>query len=546
VSTGSADLAFVGGRLERIFPGAAPASALAVAEGRIVAVGTDADVEPLIGPSTTVHRLNGETVLPGFQDAHVHPIYGGLLASECNLHELPDEDANLAAVADWAAAHPDDAWIRGDGWTYDPFPGGKPRREALDRIVPDRPVFLSAYDGHSAWVNSRALEVAGITATTPDPAHGRIERDSDGSPTGLLAEDAQDLLGNLVPEPTEEQLHASLLEAQRHLHALGITAWHDPGVNPEWLPVYRSAAADGRLTARVTAAQQWRPWGKEPEADPWPRLLAERDASAIGRLRADTVKFWLDGVMENRTAAMLEPYLGTDGSPGTERGELNYESDELAAAVIELERNGFDIHFHAIGDAAVRQGLDTFAAATAAGTRPDVRRCIAHLELIHHEDIPRFAALGVAANFQTLWAHLDPGTLSVLEPLIGLPRYHARYAFGDALRSGARIAGGSDWTVTSANPLEEMEVAIRRVFPTDTDGATWRPDQSWDLDTALAAFTIGAAWVNRLETETGTLEIGKRADLAILDSDLRAVPEGRLSQAGVRMTLVEGEVVHEA
>jgi predicted amidohydrolase YtcJ len=536
----------VGGRLERIVPGAAPASALAVAEGRIVAVGTDADVEPLIGPGTVVHRLDGETVLPGFQDAHVHPIYGGLLAFECNLHELPDEDAYLAAVADWAAAHPDDTWIQGDGWTYDPFPGGKPRREALDRIVPDRPVFLSAYDGHSAWVNSRALAVAGITATTPDPAHGRIERDPDGSPTGLLAEDAQDLLGNLVPEPTEEQLHASLLEAQRHIHALGITAWHDPGVNPEWLPVYRSAAADGRLTARVTAAQQWRPWGKEPEADPWPRLLAERDASAIGRLRADTVKFWLDGVIENRTAAMLEPYLGTDGSPGTEHGELNYESDELTASVIELERNGFDIHFHAIGDAAVRQGLDAFAAATAAGTRPDVRRCIAHLELIHRDDLPRFAALGVAANFQTLWAHLDPGTLSVLEPLIGLPRYHARYAFGDVLRSGARIAGGSDWTVTSANPLEEMEVAMRRVFPTDTDGAPWRPDQSWDLETALAAFTIGAAWVNRLETETGTLEVGKRADLAILDRDLRSVPEGRLSQAAVRMTLVEGEVVHEA
>jgi predicted amidohydrolase YtcJ len=514
-----------------------------VSGGRIVAIGADADVDPLIGPSTVVHRLSGETLLPGFQDAHVHPIYGGLLTFECNLHDLPDEAAYLAAVVGWAAAHPEAAYIRGDGWTYDLFPDGKPRREALDRVIPDRPVFLTAFDGHSAWVNSRALEVSGVTSATADPAHGRIERDPDGSPTGFLAEDAQDLVGKLLPERTNEELLTALLEAQRHLHALGITAWHDAGVNPEWLPIYRSAAADGRLTARVTAAQQWRPWGKAPEPDPWPRLLTEREASAIGRLRADTVKFWLDGVIENRTAVLLEPYFGTDGSPGTEHGTPNYQPGELAAAVIDLERSGFDVHFHAIGDGAVREGLDAFAAATAAHTRPDVRRCIAHLELMHPDDIGRFAALGVAANFQPDWAHLNPGTLSVQEGLIGLPRYHTRYALGDMLRSGARIAGGSDWTVTTANPLEEMEVAIRRVHPTDDDGTAWRPDQCWDLDTALTAFTIGAAWVNRLEAETGTLQVGKLADLVLLDRDLRSVSEGRLSEARVRLTFVEGESV---
>jgi predicted amidohydrolase YtcJ len=348
-----------------------------------------------------------------------------------------------------------------------------------------------------------------------------------------------------VPDPTPDETLQALLGAQRHLHGLGITAWHDAGVNPEWMAAYQSAAADGRLTARVTAAQQWTPWSETPEADPWKRLLGERDASRVGRLRADTVKFWLDGVIENGTAALLEPYLDPGGAPSDRSGRLNYSTEDLTRAVIDLERRGFDVHFHAIGDAAVRQGLDAFAAAGAAGTRPDVRRSIAHLELVHDRDVARFAEHGVAANLQTHWAHDEEETRTVQVPTIGESRYHARYRFGDLLRSGARLAGGSDWTVTTANPLEEMEVAVRRVFPTNRTGTAWRPDQRWDLDTALAAFTIGAAWVNRLEGTTGTLEVGKRADFAILDRDLRAVPEGRLSLARVRMTIVEGEVVHE-
>jgi predicted amidohydrolase YtcJ len=213
---------------------------------------------------------------------------------------------------------------------------------------------------------------------------------------------------------------------------------------------------------------------------------------------------------------------------------------------MDLERRGFDIHFHAIGDGAVRQGLDAFAAAAATGTRSDVRRGIAHLELIHPDDIGRFADLDVAANLQPLWAHVDRETRAIQIPIVGEARYEARYAFGDLWRAGARLAGGSDWSVTSANPLEEMEVAVRRAHPTSRDDPPWRPDQALDLDTALAAFTIGAAWVSRLEADTGTLEVGKSADLTLLDRDLRSVPEGRLSQARVRMTLVEGSVVFEA
>ena len=543
--TKPADLVLVGARVEPIALRSRLADAVAVSAGHISAVGTAADVEGLIGPQTRLVRLRGQTLLPGFQDAHVHPVYGGLTLRSCNLHGLPDQEAYLAALAAYAAGHPELEWLTGNGWTYGPFPGGIPRRETLDRVVRDRPVLLTAYDGHSAWVNTRALELARITAKTPDPAYGRIERDPNGTPVGLLSETAQGLVARLIPDPTHAELVESLLHSQRHLHSLGITAWLDPGVNPEWLPAYRDLAESGRLTARVVAAQQWWPWGEAKEPDPLPRLRAQREALRIGPLRADVVKFWLDGVFESGTAVVLEPYLGTDGAATDDRGIPNYGVEELNAAVIELERHGFDSHFHAIGDGAVRQALDAVEAARAANGPRDVRHSIAHIELIHADDIGRFAALGVAANMQPFWAKDDQDTREILMPRLGAKRVGARYAFGDLRRSGARLAGGSDWTVTTANPLEEIEVAIRRVDPSRRDGEPFRPDQRLDLDTALAAFTMGSAWVNRLEADTGTIEVGKWADLVVLDRDLRAIPDGQTADAKVVTTFVAGAPVFE-
>jgi predicted amidohydrolase YtcJ len=276
-----------------------------------------------------------------------------------------------------------------------------------------------------------------------------------------------------------------------------------------------------------------------------PRLLAGIEDPIPHRLRSDVVKFFLDGVFESQTAYLLEPYLEADGSPGTDRSRAEYRDEQLAAAVTELERRGFDAHFHAIGDAAVRQALDAVAAARDANGRGDHRHSIAHIELIDAADIPRFAALGVAANMQPFWAHADDETRDILRPHIGAERVEARYAFGDLQRTGARLAIGSDWTVTTADPLQLLEVAVRRVYPTEPDSPPWRPDQRLDLATALAAFTIGSAWVNRLETDTGSIEVGKLADLVVRDRDLRSVPESRFTTARVRMTLVEGSTVYE-
>ena len=544
--TQPADLVLVGGRIEPIVPRRQPVDAIAVSGDRISAVGSVADVEGLIGPATLRIRLNGETVLPGFQDAHVHAVYGGLSARGCNLRGLADAEAYVAAVAAFAAAHPEREWITGDGWRYGPFLGGTPSKELLDGAVPARPVFLTAFDGHSAWVNTRALELAAITTDTADPPYGRIERRPDGSPAGLLSETAQALVARLIPAPTHVELVEALVSAQRHLLGLGITAWQDPGVNPEWLPAYRDLAASGRLAARVVAAQQWWPWGAEKEAEPLPRLVAQRDALRIGPLRADVVKFWLDGVLENGTAALREPYLGTDGIPSTSRGTPNYGMDELRDAVIELERNGFDGHFHAIGDGAVRLALDAIAAARRVTGAHDARHSIAHLELIDPADVRRFATLGVTANLQPFWAKDDPDKRTNVLPRLGTERFESRYAFGDLQRSGARLAGGSDWSVTTANPLEEIEVAIRRVDPAHREREPFGTDQRLDLDTALATFTIGSAWVNRLEAVAGTIEVGKLADLVILDRDLRSIPDGRTADARVLMTMVGGVPVFEA
>jgi predicted amidohydrolase YtcJ len=547
--TQTADLVVVGATVETVTGrhslDAPTPDAVAVTDGRISAVGTASEVEGLIGPSTRVLRLNGETVLPGFQDAHCHAVYGGLVHTECSLHGLAGEDAYLAAVKAWADGHPDLEWITGDGWTYGQFAGGMPHRAALDRVIPDRPVFLTAFDGHTAWVNSRALELAGVSRGTPDPGHGRFIRDPEGMPSGALVEDAMGTVNRLVPDPSHETLVTALRDSQQQLHAWGITAWHDPGVNPEWLPVYRELAANGRLTARVVAAQQWQPWGKEREADPLPRLLEGRDGSRFGRLRSDVAKFFLDGVFESQTAYLLEPYLRADGAPGTEHSSQGYEQAELNTALTELERLGFDAHFHAIGDGAVRQALDAVAAARAENDARDARHSIAHLELIHPDDIPRFAQLGVAANMQPFWAHADDETRDIERPLIGRERVEARYAFGELQRTGARLAIGSDWTVTTADPLQILEVAVRRIHPAQRDDPPWRPDQRLDLDTALAAATLGSAWVNRLEADTGTIEVGKLADLVVLDRDVRALPDGQVADAKVRLTLVEGVAVYE-
>jgi hypothetical protein len=538
--TAEADLLIVGAPVYTADPARPWADAVAVRAGRVAATGPERDLAELRGRSTRVLRLDGGLVLPGFQDAHVHTAAGGLELARCDLHGVEPE-AYAATVARYAAEHPGDPWVLGGGWVMDAFGTGGPHRSSLDAVVGDRPVLLESTDGHSAWVNGRALELAGITRATPDPPRGRIERDAAGEPTGALHEAAMGLVGDLAPEPGQAEWEAAIERGQAHLHRLGITAWQDAAVEPDMLAAYRAVAERGRLTGRAVAALRWEvEAGGAQLAD----LVERRRTGTVGRLRASAVKIFSDGVFENRTAAMLEPYLDADGRPTGNLGIGMLAADELARVVTVLDAEGFDVHVHAIGDRAVRVTLDAFQAAATANGRRDARHQIAHLQFVHPDDRPRFRRLGVIANAQPFWSCLD-GYMRVLTlPFLRPERAGWQYPWASLRRAGAVLAFGSDWTVSTANPLEEIEVAVRRVDPGDPDGEPFLPDERVDLPAALDAFTSGSAYALRLEAETGSVTPGKLADLAVLDRDPFDPAAGPIAGARVLATLVEGEPVH--
>ena len=537
-----ADLLLTGGSIVTMHPARPVARALAVRSGRIVAVGSAEDVRGLIGPATRVVQLAGETVAPGFQDAHVHPIGAGLARLRCELHEEHGLDTYLGIVAAYAAAHPELEWITGGGWSMDDFPGGTPTAADLDRVVPDRPVFLPNRDGHGAWVNTRALELAGISADSADPLDGRIERTPDGRPSGTLHEGAMHLVDRLIPEDTVDDYLAALELAQAYLHTLGITAWQDAWVTPDMVEAYRAFSERGSLTARVVGAH-W--WDRARGAEQLDAFVELRERGSHGRFRATSVKLMLDGVLENFTGAMLHPYLDEHGTPTHRRGIDFIEPSALREYVTRIDALGFQPHFHAIGDRAVRNGLDAVAAARAANGPSDTRPHIAHIQVIHPDDIGRFAELGVVANAQPFWACHEPQMDRLTVPFLGPERTPWQYPFRSLLDAGARLAMGSDWSVSTPDPLREMEVAVTRVADIHRDAAPFLPDERLGLHDAFAAFTSGSAYANHLDDETGTLEVGKLADMVVLDRDVFAPDAGPLGDARVVATFIEGAAVHD-
>jgi predicted amidohydrolase YtcJ len=539
-TNGAPDLVLTRGHVYTMDAARSWAEAVAVRAGHITAVGSSEEIEALRGSETHVVDLNGRMLLPGFQDAHLHPASGGLMQVQCDLHGTSTRQQSLERIARYADAHPEHDWILGGGWGMDAFPGGTPSKSDLDAIVPDRPVLLTNRDGHGAWVNSKALELAGISRETADPRDGRIERGETGEPSGTLQEGAMGLVERLVPETSPEEWQQAIKLAQAYLHALGITAIQDAMVVPETLDAYRALADGGELTARVEGNLLWtRDKGDEQVAD----LVDLRSKGTAGRLRIRGAKIFQDGVMENFTAAVLEPYLDGKGGSTQRKGLGMHAPDELAHMVTLLDAEGFQVHIHTIGDRAVRESLDAFEAARLANGTRDSRHHLAHIQLIHPDDVPRFRALGVVANAQPLWATFSGYVEDLTLPFISEQTARTMYPFGSLHRAGATIAMGSDWTVSTANPLPQIQVAVNRADPDEGDSEPFLPDERLELPTALAAFTIGSAFVNRLERETGSIEAGKLADLALLDRDLFAGDTKELGRARVMLTLVEGEPV---
>ena len=508
--------------------------------GRVLGIGAEVSA---VG--ATVVDVAGGLLLPGFTDAHVHPVQGGLERLSCDLSGLPaDSGAYLAHVRDHADAHRDLDWILGGGWAMAAFPGGLPTARALDEVVADRPVALANRDHHGMWVSSAALQAAGITAGTPDPPDGRIERDADGRPTGVLHEGAMDLLAHVLPAADDDQMYAGFLEGQRHLHSLGITGWQDAIVGSysgmrDAGPTYARAAACGDLTGTVVGAL-W--WDRERGSEQVPELLARREEYSRGRFAATAIKIMQDGVAENGTAALVEPYLDRCGHATTNSGSSFVDPDDLRRYVRELDGHGFQVHFHGLGDRGVREALDALE-----GTNPHRRHQIAHLQLVHPDDVPRFQELQVVANIQALWACNDEQMTQLTIPFLGPERAGRQYPFADLYAAGARIVAGSDWPVSTPDPLAALHTAVHRTSygepaPAGTD--PFLPEQALAIEAAFAAYTSGSAWVNHRD-DAGMIKPGAVADLAVLDRDPFQDPQ-QIGAAQVRSTWIDGTCVYES
>ena len=517
---------------------------IAVRDGVIVGLGAHAELVGLV-PSAEVADLDGAWVLPGFRDAHVHPVQAGLEMNACNLTDGDDLDDYVDTIAAYALAHPDADWIVGGGWSMDVFPGGVPTAAVLDRIVSDRPVFLPNRDHHSAWVNTAALERAGITAATPDPADGRIERDGRGEATGALHEGAMELVRRFVPPPTSDEIADALQTAQAYLHSLGITGWQDALVGeglgmPDTLDTYLAAQRDGTLTAKVVAAQWWdRSRGEEQIVE----LVARRARAEAAGFDAGTVKIMQDGVCETFTAAVVDPYLDRHGHPTDNHGLSFIEAADLARYVQLLDAEDFQVHIHALGDRSVRDSLDAIEHAIVVNGRRGNRHHLAHVQIVRPEDVSRFAELDVTANAQPLWACLDDQMTDLTLPFLSPAARKQQYVFRSLLDAGARLAFGSDWPVSSPNPLLGIHVAVNRVASGD-QAQPLLAGQRLEVAAAIDAYTRGSAFLSRLESSTGTIEIGMAADLAILDADILGIDSSLIGDVHVTRTYAQGQLAH--
>jgi len=537
------DLILNHGVIYTLDPGRSVQEAVVITDGRISFVGSSAEALAQAGSKTQVVDLGGRLVLPGLQDTHIHPIMGGIDALSCDLSSGETAEDYLALIKTYAQANPELTWITGGGWAMSAFgPGGMPAKELLDAVVPDRPVLLFSSDGHTAWANSKALALAGLTAETPDPPDGRIDRHPEtGELIGSLQEGAGNLLDHVVPAVTPEAALDGLRYSVAMLNAYGITAVQDAIVTAEDLETYHALEALGELNLHVEASLWWeRERGLEQVAD----LIALREPYREGQVRANTVKIMQDGVMENYTAVMLEPYLlDTDNVTGIPMVEPALLKDIVTA----LDAAQFQVHFHAIGDGAIRQALDAIQAAKTHNGLTDGRHHISHLQIIDSTDIPRFAELGVTANFQPLWAYADEYINDLTLPFIRAETAQQMYPIQSVIDAGGTVAFGSDWSVSTANPWVQIEVAITRKNPEgpeEAPGEAFLPRERVSLEAALEAFTIHAAAVNHREDETGSIEAGKLADLVVLDRNLFEIPAAEISETAALVTLFKGEVVH--
>jgi predicted amidohydrolase YtcJ len=518
------------------------AQAVAMRQGKIVAVGSDEEIGRMRGMGTKVIDAGGKLVLPGFVDCHIHFLDGSFSLGRVNLEGAKDAADIQKRLREYAAQHPGTDWVLGRGWNYAMFgPEALPHKKYLDEIFPDRPVFLEGYDGHTYWVNSKALALAGITRETPDPPNGAIVRDAKtGDATGALKEAAQELVAKVLPKPTRADKLNALRAGMRWASEHGVTRVHSAGGDFEELDLFDELRRHGDLKVRFYISYFLDP----PE-------LRKQDLDAIEEARkkyrddwidTNAVKMMLDGVVESHTAAMLEPY---SDDPST-KGKLFWDADKYKAGVAELDKRGLQLFTHAIGEYAVRTALDAYENAGKKNHTKDHRPRIEHIETISAADIPRFGKLGVIASMQPLHSYPDADTLDVWARNAGPDRASRAWAWKSIADAGGKLAFGSDWPVVTLDPWQGVQTGVTRQTEEGKPEAGFLPEQRLTVAQAIEGYTLGAAFAGRREKTEGSLEPGKVGDVIVVSQNLFEIDPHRIASTKVLTTIVGGRVVYQA
>ncbi len=536
-----ADLVLINGRIWTGADSTSMVEAVAVSGDQIIRVGTTAEIRQTIDQRTQVIDLGGRLASAGFNDAHIHFLGGAMGLSEVDLTNAKSVAEMIERIAAFAKQHPDRQWITGRGWEYTPFPGGLPTKTYLDAIIKDRPVFLRAYDGHSGWANSKALELAGINSQTKFTGYGEIVRDASGEPTGALKEGAQSLIARLLPQPTREQKLDALRQGLKLAASLGITSLQNASGSPEEFSLYEELEKSGELTVRFSLAFSV---GERTTAEQIKSFIELKNQYDLNpKLRAASVKFVLDGVIESHTAAMIDRYADLPQSSGIPFGETTMPPDIFRELVLKFDKAGFQIYTHAIGDRAVREALNAYQTALDINKRTFNRHRIEHIEVISPDDIPRFAKLNVLASMEPI--HADPGTAEVWSKAVGAERVPYAFAWQSLLKSGARLVFSSDWPAAiSIDPIRGLHSAVNRRTIDGQPPKGWIPQQRISMADALRAYTFGGAFSSFEEGIKGRIAPGMLADIVIFSQDLFKTDPIQIHQTRVVMTVFNGKVIY--
>jgi len=541
-ASGENNKIFINGNIHTFDQELSVVEAIFIRDGYIQKVGKQEDILKSADDGTEIIDLEGKMLMPAFHDAHAHPIWNGMDQYQCEVFGLMDleqiqDKIRSCLEGDYAKST---GWVIGAGLNAALFPAANPRKNLFDEVSKEIPIYIEISDGHNALVNSKALELANITKQTPNPDKGIIERDPiTGEPSGTLREpSAMNLVVNVAPKESDELHRNGLRYAQGLANSYGITSMIDTAVNEKYLESFNHLAERDELNLRIIGCIEY---GREhyvQEFSGFEDLYKRRSMFEHERINPNCVKIFIDGVLEGQTGAILEPYLDSGSY-----GQLYFSQEELNKAIARFDADHIQVMTHAIGDRAVRSGLDAYEYAINTNGMNDNRHHISHLQLIHKEDIPRFSELKVSANFQATWALPDEWITEINIPELGIERVNRMYPIRSVHDAGGTIVGGSDWAVTTMNPLVAIETALTRQDPTDRIKGTLNESEQMELTEMIKAYTINAAHLMHQDHLTGSIEMGKYADLIILEENLYEIPRKNIGEVKVTQTLLEGETV---